>query len=116
MKYGHLHEAHARNAYTKYILDKHKDATVTKTGFHIDQTHNWIGASPDGIVNDPNSINDPYGLLEVKCPASAESTSLEELCGKSNFFLKYDDGKFHLKKSHDYYCQIQGQLHVTCRS
>ena len=36
MRYGHLHEAHARNAYTKYLLDKHKDATVTKTGLHID--------------------------------------------------------------------------------
>ena len=69
----------------------------------------------DGIVNDPSSINDPHGLLEVKCPASAESTSPEELCGKPNFLLKYNDGKFHLKTSHDYYYQIQGQLHFTCR-
>ena len=66
IRYGYQHEAHARNAYTKYLLDKHKDATVTKTGLHIDQTHNWIGASPDSIVNDPSSLNDPHGLLEVK--------------------------------------------------
>ena len=33
MRYGYLHEAHARNAYTKYLLDKHKDATVTKLDF-----------------------------------------------------------------------------------
>ena len=52
----------------------------------IDQIHNWIGASPDGIFNDSSSINDPHGLLKVKCPASTESTSLEELCGKSNFY------------------------------
>ena len=116
MRYGHLHEVHARNAYTTYLLDKHKDATVMRTGLHIDPKHNWIGTSPDGIVNDPSSVDDPHGLLEIKCPASAESTSLEELCGTSNFFLKYVDGKFHLKKSHDYYYQIQGQLHVTCRS
>ena len=116
MRYGHLHEVHVRNAYTTYLLDKHKNATVMRTGLHIDPKHNWIGASPDGIVNDPSSVEDPRGLLEIKCPASAESTSLEELCGTSNFFLKYVDGKFHLKKSHDYYYQIQGQLHVTCRS
>ena len=84
MRYGRLHEVHTWNEYTKYLLDKHKDATVTKTGLHIDQTHNWIGASPDGIVNDPSSVSDPHGLLVVKCP---ESTSFEELCGKSNFFL-----------------------------
>ena len=121
MRYGHLHKIHARNAYTMYLLDKHKDATVMRTGLHIDPKQNWIGASPDvvndqSIVNDPSSVDDPHGLLEIKCPASAESTSLEELCGTSNFFLKYVDGKLHLKKSHDYYYQIQGQLHVTCRS
>ena len=38
MRHGHLHEAYARNVYTKYLLYKHKDATVTKTGLHIDQT------------------------------------------------------------------------------
>ena len=117
MRYGHLHEAHARNAYAKYLLDNHhKDATVMRTGFHIDRTYNWIGASPDGLVYDPSSVNDPHGLLEIKCPASAESTSLEALCSKSNFYLQYADGKYHLKKNHDYYYQIQGQLHVTCQS
>ena len=117
MRYGHLHEAHARNAYTKYLIDEHhKDATVTRTGFHIDRSHNWIGASPDGLVYDPSSINDPYGLLEIKCPASAESTSFEDLCSKPHFFLKNVDGKFQLKRSHDYYYQVQGQLHVTCRT
>ena len=25
MRYDHLHEAHARNTYTKYLRDKHKD-------------------------------------------------------------------------------------------
>ena len=63
-------------------------------------------ASTDGIANDPSSIDDPQGLLEVKCSASAKSISLEELYGKSNFFLKYVVGKFHLKKGHNYYYQI----------
>ena len=41
-------------------------------------------ANPNSNTN--SSLNDPHGLLEVKCPASAESTSLKELCGKPNFF------------------------------
>ena len=72
-----------RNAYTTYLLDKHKEATVMRTELHIDPTHHWIGASPDGIVNDPSSVDNPHGLLEAKCPASAESTSFEELCETS---------------------------------
>ena len=52
-----------QNAYTKYLLDKHKDATVMKTGVYIDQIHNWIGASPNNIVNDLSSTDNPHGLL-----------------------------------------------------
>ena len=37
MRYGHLHESRARNAYIEYLHNKyHKDATVTTTGLHID--------------------------------------------------------------------------------
>ena len=55
MRYGHLHEAHARNS---YLIDEyHKDATITRTGFHNNPSHNWIGASPDELVYDPSSIN-----------------------------------------------------------
>ena len=71
MRYGHLHDTHARNAHTTCLLDKHRDTTVARTGLHIDHKHNWIGASLDGIVNYPSSVHDPSGLLEVKCPASA---------------------------------------------
>ena len=86
IRYGHLHEAHAKNAYTKYLLDKHKDATVTKTGLHTDQTHNWIGASPDGIVNDPSSINDPRGLLEVNVLPVLNQHHLKSCVGSLTFF------------------------------
>jgi len=40
---------------------------------------------------------------------------MEDLCSARNFFLQHIDGKFHLKKNHDYYHQIQGQFHVTRR-
>ena len=64
--------------------------------------------------------NHPCGLLEIKCPACAETISLLDLCTKaeykpSAFFLQYKDGTYHLKKSHDYYHQVQGQLYITGR-
>ena len=76
-----LHEGCARNAYTKYLIDKHhEDATVTRTGFHIDRSRNWIGASPDGLVYDPSSKNDPHWLLEIKCPATVLSLHHLKIC------------------------------------
>jgi len=53
--------------------------------------NNGMGASPDGLVVDPGEADDPYGLLEIKCPARAEKTSLLGLATKkevcSSFFL-----------------------------
>ena len=61
-----------------YLLFKHK--AIMRAVLHIDHTHNWIGATSDGIVNDPNSVDDPHGVIGSK---TSESTSVEELCGKS---------------------------------
>ena len=50
-----------------------------------------MGASPDGLVVDPSEVHDQYGLVEIKCPARAETTSLLDLATKkevcSSFFL-----------------------------
>ena len=32
-----------------------------------------MGASPDGLAVDPSEADDPYGLVEIKCPARAET-------------------------------------------
>ena len=65
------------------------------TGVHIDVTHGWLAASPDGLVYDPTAT-DPNGLLEIKCPFKAEGTPLLDLCTKPEFFLLYktDTGTF----------------------
>ena len=77
-----------------------------------------MGASPDGLVTDPSEIH-PDGLVEIKCPARADKITLSDLCTdkqhKSSFFLQYINGEYQLKKGHNYYHQIQGQLHITGR-
>jgi len=67
-------------------------------------------------VLDPSTDNE-LGLVEIKCPFSAQDTPLINLStGKSNnFFLKHSDGQFSLKRNHDYYYQIQGQMHILKR-
>ena len=44
-----------------------------------------MGASPDGLVTDP-SERQPFGLVEIKCPAQAEKLSLAETNSISPIF------------------------------
>ena len=75
----------------------------------------WLGASPDGLVYDP-SASDPLGLLEIKCPFQARDTSVKDLCQQSTFFLTNRSGIYQLKSNHNYYYQVQGQMHILRRS
>ena len=78
-----------------------------------------MGASPDGLVTDP-SEQQPHRLVEIKCPARAETLPLFDLCTKkeykSMFCLQHADDKYELKKRNSYYYQIQGQLNITRRN
>ena len=71
-----------------------------------------MAASQDGLVYDP-SVANPHGILEIKCPALARDASIKDLC--SNFFLIYVDTNYKLKLNHNYYYQVQGQMHITKR-
>jgi len=51
-----------------------------------------MGASPDGPVYDPSSL-DLNGQLEIKCPAQDNKMTVEELYTTSpDFFLQNIDG------------------------
>ena len=54
----------------------------------------------------------PSQGLEIKCPATAKDTFLEQLAGSLNFFLHKAGDGFYLKKTNNYYYQVQGQLHT----
>jgi putative phage-type endonuclease len=56
MAWGTEQEAAARAAY-----EAHTGEMVTETGFLLHPEHDWIGASPDGLVG-------ADGGIEIKCP------------------------------------------------
>lgn len=87
MEWGTNTEPLARMAYE----NKH-DRFVDKTGFWKHPTIEWLGASPDGLVDDD-------GLIEIKCPNT--TTHIEYI--------------FEDKVPNEYYKQIQCQLFVTGR-
>ena len=99
MKYGLAHEGEAAMIYADS-----KAANVKRTGFVINPGCPYLGASPDYIVFDPTSV-DAFGLLEIKCLQC--SSTVETKC------LKIFNGQLKLRKTHEYYYQIEGQLGVT---
>jgi putative phage-type endonuclease len=87
MEWGTQTEPQARMAYEVSC-----ETFVTKTGFHKHPTIEWLGVSPDGLVNDD-------GLVEIKCPNTTTHLS----------YIK------EAKCPAEYYKQIQCQLWVTGR-
>jgi hypothetical protein len=75
----------------------------------IDEEHSFLGASPDGIVNDGE------GILEIKCPYNSFNSNIEDSIKNMKFLSKRKNTFGLLRRGHLYYYQIQGQLHITNR-
>ena len=95
----------------------HPNLTVSSSGFIIDTTHPFLGASPDGTVYDPIDFQRPHGYLEIKCPYSVRNQTPEEACSLPGFYCTVDQtsGYLQLKEGHSYYAQIQGQMGIGRR-
>ncbi|XP_049881816.1 uncharacterized protein LOC126377858 isoform X2 [Pectinophora gossypiella] len=106
MAYGQNHESVAR---TLFIEKMNK--AVRPAGLYIDEEFGFLGASPDGVIEEENSI------LEIKCfPSLARNNQdiFSAAKDRKNFPLLVDDtGALQINKKHNYYYQIQGQLRVS---
>ncbi|KAJ8912411.1 hypothetical protein NQ315_013478 [Exocentrus adspersus] len=110
-----------RNNATKYGTDNEPlaraqfkqeyDVKVITCGLFVDKQYCMLAASPDGLVG-----ND--GLIEIKCPkVSSDMHPKNAIQTKVIKCCTIDENNLlSLKENHDYYYQIQGQLHVTQRS
>jgi len=70
-EYGTAHEPLA-------IMDYfgHTGILPEPCGFFVHPEHNWLGATPDGLVED-------YGLVEVKCPFGLRNKKDDDLVFKT---------------------------------
>ena len=53
------------------------------------------------------------GVLEIKCPQSLTEKSFQQMCETPSFCLEKRNGEMRLKKDHEYYFQVQAQLHIV---
>ena len=68
IQWGIANEDNARHAYIAHMqAEGHTNLQVEPCGFIIHPTMGWLGASPDGVVND-SSNNPSLGIVEFKCP------------------------------------------------
>eukprot|EP00117_Sycon_ciliatum_P020927 scpid39333/ scgid18501/ len=109
-QHGHDMEDTARNHYISYMEDMGEVVTVSQHGLFVSSEYPYIGTSVDGLVHIAGT--DDCGVLEIKCPASTEK--VEELVEtRKSFFLKSSNGVLSLKKSHQYFSQVQMEMAVT---
>ena len=112
--WGCDHEKDAVTAYQTQMATTHEDFNVTTCGFYISAEHPFLGASPDALTECKCC---GLGVVEVKCPLCAEESSFSEAAAArgSTFCLQECDGKYELKRNHQYYYQCQLQIFVTGR-
>ncbi|XP_041971818.1 uncharacterized protein LOC121727854 isoform X2 [Aricia agestis] len=98
IKHGKVNEATAIRQLEEQISIK-----VHKCGLFIDEDFFFLGASPDGVFEE--------GLVEIKCPISAFGMNAEDAIKAKKIKFWLPNGT--INRRHDWYFQIQGQLHVT---
>lgn len=108
MRYGRTNEDTA-----VHELETTEGVSVSRCGLFIDSDKPYLGASPDGLIDDD-------GLVEVKCPSSAkEMTPNDAIAARKITFWSYDKARAKVtgvNVRHKYHYQVQGQLHVTKRN
>ncbi|CAH1156021.1 unnamed protein product [Phaedon cochleariae] len=105
-KYGTEHEPFAIRQ-----LENDFNVKVETCGMFVDEHDFIFGASPDGLIGD-------NAIVEVKCPKTASKMHpIEAIEKKIIQFCTLDENThMQLKHNHNYYYQVQGQLHITQRS
>uniref|UniRef100_A0A671THN6 YqaJ viral recombinase domain-containing protein n=1 Tax=Sparus aurata TaxID=8175 RepID=A0A671THN6_SPAAU len=100
--WGILHEPRAKKEYTERT-----GAIIQERGVFLSDS-GLLGGSPDGTVSDDC-------IIEVKCPWSARTKTVLQAAESRDFFLVLDEvtGSLSLKQNHNYWHQIQGNLHLT---
>ncbi|KAH8018835.1 hypothetical protein HPB51_012789 [Rhipicephalus microplus] len=111
VQYGIRNENMAKDRYIAVMNSYGHNVSVQHCGLVVDPVCPWLGATPDGLVYDPEELS--YGVLEVKCPHSLKDSEPEE-AKKRKFSLVFgENGEPQLDRDHEYYAQVLGQMALT---
>ena len=113
--YGTPHSAalqwgcdHERDAIQQYMVAT--GTCVEDCGVFLSVDYPFLATSPDGVIW---LRNEKFGIVEVKCPYKHHDNSIEMACQDPAFCLSIDGNETRLKRTHDYYYQVIGQLALS---
>ena len=109
LNWGKNNESKAAEAFMKHEGQKHTSPKLLACGLHIYKPQPYIGATPDNIF----TCSCCEGTcVEYKCPYSIRKEEIS-VSWKKTKYLELKDNELRLKREHDYYAQIQGQMAIT---
>lgn len=87
-------------------LGNQENIVFDQCGLFIDDEHFFLGATPDALFAN--------GIVELKCPISAFGMDPDEaIKAKKIKFWKIEKNEIKVNINHDWWYQVQGQLHIT---
>ena len=112
-RHGCDHEEPAILKYEEQMKMRHRNFKISKCGTIISKEYPFLHAAPDFLCScDCCGL----GCGEVKCPyCCIEGQDFDAYVMKVTSCLQKVDSNFLLKRDHDYYYQVQQQLHTTKR-
>lgn len=114
LKHGIEHESTALEQYENYLKHSGHPVKTFPSGFAVNPVCPFLGCSPDGKVIDKAEQDDPFGIIEIKCPYKHRNVTPETATsGDPQFHLGKKDDFPVLKTSHRYYYQVQEQMGIT---
>ena len=102
IRHGRTYEAAAIKKFTEISGNE-----VMKSGLCIHPHYPFLGASPDGFVGKD-------AVVECKCPYKGRKMKIA--ASKEFDFLEEVDGQIRLKRNHNYYFQMLGQMKLSKRN
>ena len=112
VQYGIESEQKAVNLFISKMMKDGVAVSVEEPGLSLSKVKPYLGASLDRVVT-MTDTGEKWGM-EIKSPFSKAGMTIDEACKAKNFFLeKLADGSVQLKRNHNYFCQVQGQLYCS---
>lgn len=103
-KHGCNYEEQAIRTYEHRMKSLHTNFQIKRCGIFINKDFPFIHATPDFLLScDCCGL----GCGEVKSPISVTNGDFQEYSLKASSFLENVNGVLKLKKSHNYYYQVQ---------
>ena len=110
IRHGRRNEHQAAYDYVLNLKEANHPVVIRQVGLCLDTQFSYLGASPDRFVYDVGAKF--HGLLEIKCPNKYFGSTPSIACADKGFCCELVDNTPKLKRDHQYFYQVQGQLAI----